>query len=90
MPKTAVTTEVHEALDVQLNFTTQVTFYLVLGLDDLTDGLYLVVREFVSRDGAADAGFVEHFLRSGSADTKDVGERDVNALLAREINSSNS
>ena len=43
MTDTTIATDIHQALDVELDFGTEVTFHLVLGADDFTNLTCLLV-----------------------------------------------
>ena len=80
-----VAAEIHQALDVHLNFTAQVTFNGVVGVDVFADGENFGVRQFVYATSAIDAyGFADGFSRS-AADTGDVSEGDWNPLCSRDV-----
>jgi hypothetical protein len=46
----------------------------------------LVVREVLDADVAVDLGLGESLERAGAADSVDVGQCDLHALVARDVN----
>src|SRR5690606_2006811 len=86
--ETAVTPEVHQPLDLGLNFATQVALDLAIRLDDATNGRQLLFVEIIGADRLADSGLVEDRSRRRVADPVDVGQRDDDTLVAREVDAS--
>src|SRR4051794_3033194 len=73
------------APDVGLDLATEVTLDLEVGFD-LVAGLdQLCVAELVDAGVGVDPGSGQHLLGAGSADAEDVGECDLDALVAREV-----
>ena len=90
MTETAIRAEVHQALDVHRDFLAKVTFDLVGGLENVADLGDLGVRDVVGALGAVDLCFLEDLHRTKTADAEDVGESDVHALVAREVDAGNT
>ena len=90
MTDSSVATDVHEALDVKLDFRAEVTFNLVTGTDDLTDLGSLVVSPVLHFDIFVNAGFVQDFCRATTTYTVDVGQGDLTTLVLREVYTNNS
>ena len=85
MAKAAVAANLHQAGDVLLDLTTQVTLDgvgLVDGVAELGD---LVLGKIADAGGGVDAGLLTNLAGSGAADAVDVGKTDLDALLAREV-----
>src|SRR4051794_18550036 len=73
------------ATDVGLDLATEVTLDLEVGLDLVAELDQLGVPELVDPKVRVDAGGGEELLGAGSADAEDVGEGDLDALVAREV-----
>src|SRR5215831_5967768 len=80
-----VAADLHLAPDVRLYFAAEVTFDPVGGVDPVTELREVVVGQVVHADVAADPGGIQRLLGAGAADPVDVGEGDLKALLAREV-----
>src|SRR5206468_1966573 len=59
---------------------------LVVSLDRVAELDQLVVAQLVDTEVGADSGLGEQLLGAGTADAVDVGECDLDALVAREVN----
>lgn len=73
------------SFDVLLNLSSQVTFDLVVGFDKTPD-----LGDFVVGHGAdpcvgIDASLGTYLLRSGQTDAVDVGQRDLEPLVTRNV-----
>src|SRR5215831_849830 len=77
--------DLHLAPDVRLDLAAEVTFDPVRGVDPVTELREVVVGQVVHPDVAADPGGVQRLPGAGAADPVDVGEGDLKALLAREV-----
>ena len=82
-----VRTDLHLATDVGRDLTAQVALDLVVGLDVVTQRDEVVVGQLVDPQVGADAGGGEGVGGAGAPDAEDVGECDLDALVAREIDS---
>ena len=69
----SVAADIHQTLDVHLNFTAQLTFGLVLLGDDVTDDLLLVVGPVLHFLAGFNASLVQDFLRQRPANAVNVG-----------------
>ena len=87
MPATLVAADLDLAADVGLDLTAEVTLELVVRLDRVAELDELVVTEGVHPGVRVDTGGGEDLLGAGTADAVDVGERDLDALVAREVDS---
>jgi hypothetical protein len=82
VPDALVATDLHLAPDVGGNLAAKVTFDLVVGLDEVAQLHDLVVGQVLGSLVGADAGRGERRLRAGAAHPEDIGERDLQPLLA--------
>src|SRR5690606_25760741 len=73
------------ATDVGLDLTTEVTLDLEVGVDLVAELDQLLVTQLVDPEVRVDPGRCEQLLGAGTADAVDVGECDLDALVAREV-----
>src|SRR5690606_33099039 len=90
MAQAAVAAEIHQSLDVLLYLTTEITLYLELALDDLTNRANVALAELVD-----DAIFRNFRLRANSlrrliAHAINVAQRIAQLLASGQIYSSNT
>jgi hypothetical protein len=90
VPKTAVTADVHEALDVHRDFATQVALDPHLFVDDLANPIDLIIRQITHARVRIDIRALEQLLARMQPDAKDIRQRRLNPLIARKIDSCNS
>ncbi len=84
MAQTAIAADVHQALDVQLNFRTQRPFELQVG-NVRADGRQFIVGEFVGALVPVNLALRQDSLRRRATDAEDVSKGDFDALFARNI-----
>src|SRR5712692_4356101 len=85
VPQAAVAADLLEPLDVQCHFATQIALDGEAAIDDLADLRHLRLGEVAATYRPVDARLLEHLARGRRTDTEDVAERNVNALLARDV-----
>src|SRR5438552_18075755 len=90
MTQAAVAAEVHQPLDVERDLAAQVAFDLVALLERLADAVDLVVGQVLGPARRIDLGRGADLPRARVADAVEVGERDLDLLLAGKIDSCNS
>src|SRR3954463_12735082 len=76
MPEAPVAAEIHEALDVELHLAAQIPFDLVVGVEDLADGLHLRVAELLHALVLGDLRLLADMLREGAPDAVEVRQGD--------------
>src|SRR5918993_3051884 len=82
---TLVAADLDLAADVRLDLTPEVTLDLEVGFDLVAKLDQLLVTERVDPGVRVDTGGSEQLLGAGTADAVDVGESDLDALVAREV-----
>jgi hypothetical protein len=88
VPKPAVAAEVHQALDVHLNFAAKVAFDLdLVALEHVADRFDLGVGELFDLLGRIDAGLLANDLGVRFADSVDVRKRERDVLSAGKVDS---
>ena len=90
MPHAAVRPDLDEALDVQRHLATEVALDLVRAVDDLAEPVDLVFREVPNARVRVDVRLLEDLLAGRQPDPVDVGEGDLDALLARDVDARNT
>ena len=86
MPQPTVAAEIHQSLERQLNLTPKVTFDLISVLDDLSDVHDVLVGQRVNASGPVDLRLLKDLHRSDAADAVDIGQRNVDPLGTRKVN----
>src|SRR6266542_6881166 len=86
MPKPAIATDLLKAFDVHRDLAAEVTLDGEAAIDDLANLRDLRLGEIAHAHRAVDPRLLEHVTRGGRADAEDVAERNVDALLARDVN----
>src|SRR5687767_8241804 len=82
---TLVAADLDLATDVRLDLATEVTLDLEVRFDLVAELDQLLVAERVDSRVRVDPGRGEQLLGAGTADAVDVGESDLDALVAREV-----
>src|SRR6266487_945204 len=77
--------DLHEALDVHGDVLAKVALHAPLAVDDLGDAAGLLLREVLHPHAAVDPGLGQDLVAPAHPDPVDVGEGDLDPLLAREI-----
>jgi hypothetical protein len=81
MTEPAVATDVHQSLDIHLHTLSEVTLDVSLRVDDRSDLVELVFAEIADFRIERDVGRFENLRRSGSADTIDIGQANLNSFV---------
>jgi hypothetical protein len=89
MPQAAITTEIHEALDVHRDFTPQIPFDLVFPVDQLANPQNLCVRQIVHATLHGNARLCADFAGRFPPDPVNVSQSDFDTLLTGYVNSGN-
>jgi hypothetical protein len=85
-----VAADVHETLDAAGDVAAEVTFNFVVALKLLADLVHFVGGEIVDVAFPADAGNVADLEGSRTANTLNIRESDIHALVAGKLNASYS
>jgi hypothetical protein len=86
----AIAGEVHQSLDVHRRLAAEVAFDLVAAIDRFADLQHFLVGKVLDPPFRSDAELVGDLLGLGAADSVDVGERDFDALVGRDVNAGDS
>ena len=90
MAQAAVGAQVLEALDVHRGVAAQVALDLVIGVDRLADAQHLLVGQILDAAAVIDAELVGDVDRRLAADAVDVGKRNDQALVGRDVDPRNT
>ena len=90
MPQPSVTPDVHEPLDIDTRFLPQVTFDLVIPLQNISDLRYFLFGKRVSPCIGINLGFGKNPVGERSSHTIYVCQRYLYSFFPRYINTSNS
>src|SRR5258705_1141052 len=90
VPNTLVAADLDLAADVGLHLTAQITLHLEAAFDVVAQLGDLIVSQVLGAQVPVDAGGFQDLLGAGTADAVDVGQRDLHALVAREIDAHKS
>ena len=75
------------AADVSSHLTAKVTFDVVVGLNVVTQCHELIICQLVDAQVTADSGGLQGLGGAGATDSVDVGQGDLEALVARQVDS---
>jgi hypothetical protein len=81
----SVRADLLEPLDVQRDFAAEIAARLVPAIDELAEPVDLLLREIPDAGVRIDAGLDQDLLGRGQPDPEDVGEGDLDPLLARNV-----
>jgi hypothetical protein len=81
--KAAVTTKIHESLDIGTDLSPQITLDLMRSLNYSPDFPGFNFRQVVSADVRVYAGFSQDLLGQRAPDAVDVGKRYLNPFISR-------
>lgn len=84
MTLTSVTSNVHQSLDVHLDFRTKLTFHANTR-DDLANFGDLVVRPILNALVFGDSGLCENVRSAGASNAVDVSQGNYSSLVAGDI-----
>src|SRR5437763_4008909 len=90
VPQPAVAGDVHQALDVIGALPAEVALHHQLALDHVAKPRHLGLGEVADVGVGVDAGALQDVVRGGTADPVDVGQSDLHALLARDVDAGDS
>src|SRR5690242_18980523 len=90
MAKTAIRAGIDQPLNVHGKRFSEITFDLVLLLNDLADLHNLIFTEILHASRAIDPGLIQDVARRGPPDPEYIGQANVRPLLPRQIHSSDA
>jgi hypothetical protein len=90
MSQATIGTQVHQALDVHLNFAPKITFHLAVIVDGGADRAHLIIVEVLCTDRAIYTRALKDILGGVPADSKNVGQRDVDSLPPGKVDTRNA
>ena len=90
MTNTAIAADFSQALDVHRQIAAQIAFDVVVASDNFAQLGLILIAEVLDADVRVDTGLLQDLSGAGAADTEDLSERDLDALVLRKINSCNT
>jgi len=90
MAEATIAGEVHQTLDVHRGLATQIAFHGVTGVDRLTDLQHFLVGQVLHAASRREAELGGDFLGLGRANAMNVGQRDFDALVGRDVDTRNT
>ena len=82
MADTAIATDIHQSLDVELNERTALALYLQTQVSNRrTNCTYLLIGPILNLDIVADTGYVENLASRRTTNTEDLGQTDLTSLI---------
>src|SRR5690606_26888234 len=90
MANAAIASDFRETLDIQGDFATKIAFYLLRLVDRFANAAEFVFRQIAHARIRINAGRLQQLLGSRLADPEDVRQGDYHALVARNVNTSNT
>ena len=85
MAQTAITSNIHQPLNVHLYFGAQRSFHLKIGADDSSDSVGLFIGQGVSANIRVDSSFLAYLLSVRISNAENIGQCDDNTLILRNI-----
>ena len=89
MTKATIATQIHQPFDVHGDLSPQVTFHLVITIDDSTDSVDLLFCQKIGLGIPVHIGLVQNPLRRGTTNAINVGKSYLNSLIFWQINACN-
>jgi len=86
MAETAIASDIHQALDLELNFRAQFPFHFKLILDDPGDVHHIIITPILNLDIFADGSLFEDVFGTAGADTIDILEANYPSFVSGEVN----
>ncbi len=90
MPQTAVTTDIHQSLDVHRDLAPEVALYPHFFINNLADPVDFVVSQISDPSIRIDVRPLQQLLARVQTDAKDVWQSRLDPLVTRKIDSRNS
>src|SRR5262245_43406698 len=85
MAKPAIAGQSHQPLDVHRHLAPKITFDDIIGVDGLADLENFLIGEVLHTPRRGDAELGRYLSGLGPANAMDVGKRDFDALVGRDI-----
>jgi hypothetical protein len=85
MPKSPITADIHETLDIQGYLGPQAAFNLIIVLDKLPESIQLLNGKVIDEPLGIYLCFFTNLIRAGPANPKDIGQGNVYVFIG-EVN----
>jgi len=90
MSQAPVGIEIHEPLDAHRNLLAEITLDRAAHVNDLSDSCHLGFGQLVNSSVQGHSSFIKNRFRSSRADPKYIGQANLNPLVTRDVNASNT
>ena len=90
MTQTAVAAQVHQAFNVNTDFTAKFAFDMIFMVNQFTQFQNFIIRQLAYAAGVCDVQFPADFAGQCPADAVDIRQSDNHALVRRNIYTSNT
>jgi hypothetical protein len=90
MADAAITTDIHQALDIHADFGAQRALDFIIRADDLTNLRDIFIRQIFDSNIRVDFGLFENDSRIVAPDTENIGQRHFDTLLAWQVDTCNT
>ena len=90
MTEAAIAADLHQALDVHGNLTAQVALNLQVVVNVVTDLTDILFGQVLNARIRIDTGRLDDIVRNLAANAVDIGQGDLNSLLAGQVDTSDS
>src|SRR6185503_16400 len=85
MPQAAIAGDIHQLLDIQLNFSPQVALDTILVIHDLADAPNLFLGQIAHPRARVDIRLLEDDHTIRGTDPKNIGDRNLDLLVSRDV-----
>ena len=90
MTYAAITTNIHQTFNIQLDFGTEVTFHLIIRSYHSADVTSLLIGPILHLDAFVDTGLFQDFQRTTATYAKNIGQSNLASFILRQIYTYNS
>jgi hypothetical protein len=90
MPQATVAGDIHQPLDVQLNFPPQIALDPILAINHLANAPNLFLGQVAHPRARVDIGLLEDDHTIRGTDPIDIGDRDLDLLVAWDVHPGNT
>ena len=81
MTDAAVAADIHQSLDVHLDFGAEGAFHFVLIVDDVAEGVLLVVGPILHLLAFVDTGLGQNLFGGATSDSEDIGQAYLSSFV---------
>jgi hypothetical protein len=89
VPETAVAPEFHQSLYVHRNFSAQLSFNLVLAINDLADGCNLIFSQMIGVSVKVYTGLTQYLSGRAASDPINISQPYFHPFVSWQVNACN-